>query len=149
MIAIEPRVREPPLAPCAVLALRAAADALLARLRALDEARLSRLQAVRGAHFLLVQGNARDLPWSDGLIYLGKDAAAPQLLLPTAQAPNVPSALFERALARHCRSGPRGLPGPWAVSFDPPLVISLAESRALSLQTVRRLLEASPPVERA
>ena len=145
MIPVEARVREPPLAPGAALALREIANALLTRLLDWDEARLSRLHAVRGPDFLLVRGSASDLPWSDGLIYLGKDEAAPQLLLPTSLAPNVPSPLFERALARHCQAGTPAMPGPWAVSFEPPLVISLAEARPLSEQVVRRWLEADRP----
>lgn len=148
MIAVELRVREPPLVPSAALALHDATSALLARLMELDEARLSRLLIVRGVDFLLIQGSAADLPWAEGLIYLGKDEAAPQLLLPTSHAPNVPSTLFERALARHCKSGSPALLGPWAVSLEPPLVISLAEARPLSLQSVRRLLEQALPSDR-
>jgi len=140
MISISSRVREPALVPCAALALNDAVPPLLARLLELDEARLSRLRAVHGNGFLLVQGTSSDLPWSDGLLYLGKDEAAPRLLLPTALAPNVPSPLFERALARHCQKGPHPLPAPWAVSFEPPRLISVAEARPVSLDRARAWL---------
>ena len=147
MISIDARVRESALAPSAVLALREVALSLVARLLELDEQRLSRLRAVRGAEFLLLQGSPSDLPWCDGLIYLGKDEAAPQLLMPTTLTPNVPTALFERALARHCQSNPAPLLGPWAVSLEPPLLISLAESRPLSLERVRRWFDVFQPKE--
>jgi hypothetical protein len=116
---------------------------LVARLLELDEQRLSRLRAVRGGDFLLLQGSPGDLPWCDGLIYLGKDEAAPQLLLPTTLTPNVPTALFERALTRYCQSSPAPLLGPWAVSFEPSLLISLAESRPLSPERVRHWFDVS------
>jgi hypothetical protein len=147
MISVGTRVREPALVPCAALAFREAVRPLLVRLLELDEPRLLRLRALRGREFLLIQGNADDLPWSDGLIYLGKDEAAPRLLLPTTLAPNVPSALFERGLARHCATGPRPSTAPWAVSLEPPLVVSLAEARPLSLRAARAWLDLSPLIE--
>ncbi|HYQ04722.1 MAG TPA: hypothetical protein VER96_38875 [Polyangiaceae bacterium] len=147
MISIDARMREAALVPSAALALREVTQSLVARLLELDEQRLSRLRAVRGADFLLLQGSSSDLPWCDGLIYLGKDEAAPQLLLPTTVTPNVPTALFERALVRHCQSIPAPLLGPWAVSFEPPLLISLAESRPLSPERVRRWFDVSQAKE--
>lgn len=145
MIAVGARARELPLEPCAALALGGAVPPLVTRLLELDEERLSRMRAVRGRLFLLIQGGANDLPWSEGLLYLGKDEAAPRVLLPTTTAPSVPSALFERALARRCADA--ALAGPWAVCLEPRLVISVASAQPLSRQRVRTLLDLPPTAE--
>jgi hypothetical protein len=54
-----------------------------------------------GDHLLLVGQAAGEL-WTDGVLYLGHDPAAPSLLLPTALEPGVPLPLWERALRREC-----------------------------------------------
>jgi hypothetical protein len=51
---------------------------------------------VSGPDVLLVVGD--ELPWADGVVYLGRDPDAPKLLLPTTLMPEVPVDLFERAL---------------------------------------------------
>jgi len=140
MIAVGARARERALEPCAALALEESVPALLVHLLELDETRLSRLSAVHGPRFLLVLGETEDLPWTFGISYLGKDAGAPRLLLPTTLAPSVPSALFERAVALHCAE----LPAPWAVSLEPPRVISVSRAASLSRARVRGLFEARP-----
>ncbi|MFN0122042.1 MAG: hypothetical protein ACKV2V_16220 [Blastocatellia bacterium] len=116
------RLRDVPLAPVAVCAQGTVAAALRARLLRLPDAALARLRGVAGQDLLIVMGAAADLPWVDGVIYLGRDARAAQLLMPTTQEPNVPAPLLERALlARH-----RDQPPPLAVLHEPPMVISLA-----------------------
>lgn len=93
--------REPPLIPCAVAASGDAASRLAERLLKLDVSISSRLYGVAGPTTLLVLGEEANLPWVDGVSYLGRDPAAPGLLLPTHIEPLVPTAnLLERAL-RH------------------------------------------------
>ncbi|MCB9564908.1 MAG: hypothetical protein H6708_31365 [Kofleriaceae bacterium] len=52
---------------------------------------------------LAVVGDAARLPWVDGVAYLGRDLAAPSLLVPTTLAPDAPPALVERALRARLR----------------------------------------------
>src|SRR5262245_37711227 len=68
------------------------------RLAELDDARRAGLTAVAGPGALVVLGESERLPWVDGVIYLGRDPAAPELLVPTALAPTVPAALLAHAL---------------------------------------------------
>lgn len=92
--------REPPLAPAAVLARGRSASQLASRLLARTDEDLGKLRGVAGTELLLVLGAADLLPWADGVTYLGRDPAAPALLLPTTLAPNVPTTIFERTLTR-------------------------------------------------
>lgn len=94
--------REPPLVPCAVAASGDAAHRLAQRLLELDSSVANRLYGVAGPTTLLVIGEEANLPWVDGVSYLGRDPAAPGLLLPTHIEPLVPTAnLLERALRKH------------------------------------------------
>lgn len=91
--------REPPLVPWAVAATGDVARRLAERLLELDRAISSRLYGVAGPTTLLVLGEETNLPWVDGVAYLGRDPAAPGLLLPTHLEPLVPTAnLLEQAL---------------------------------------------------
>lgn len=90
--------RETPLSARAVAASGSSARALAHRLAALDDTALSALVAVANADLLVVLGEASALPWVDGVIYLGRDDAAPELLLPTALAPTVPPAVLEASV---------------------------------------------------
>lgn len=93
--------REPPLVPCAVVAGKDAARRLAERLLAMDDTALARLSGVASQTHLVVLGEESDLPWVDGVSYLGQDPRAPSLLLPTQIEPVVPAAnLFERALRK-------------------------------------------------
>ena len=96
-----------------------------------DEA-LHELEGVCGASLIIVQGRPLLLPWIDGVAYLGRDPQASSLLLPTNLLPDVPLALFERALVRTCQ-----LPAPIGVLVSPPMVASLATARPI----VRAALE--------
>jgi hypothetical protein len=108
-------LRSEPLVPCACIGRGAVAQALGRALLTLDRARLSRLEACAGEGLLIVLGEVADLPWSDGITYLGRDEAAPHLLLPTSRRPDVPVDLFARALAAHVPEAAKGgaiLPDP-------------------------------------
>lgn len=93
--------REPPLPPCAAVATGAAAIALARRLLAESDQTLAALRGLAGDQLLAILGDERDLPWVDGVVYLGADPDAPRLLLPTALAPSVAAAFYETAVLRH------------------------------------------------
>jgi len=132
MIAPGVSARAEPLVASAALALGPAATRLLERLLQLDDARLLRLRGVAGDGLVLICGAAADLPWSDGVLYLGRDDSAPRLLLPTTTGPNLPSALLERAVARRFEDRASELTSPWAVCFEPPLLIPTGNALPLS-----------------
>lgn len=90
--------RARPLAARAVAAVGDAAIALGRRLAELEDAALAGLTAVAGVDVLIVLGEETALPWVDGVEYLGRDPAAPDVLLPTARAPSVPVAALAHAL---------------------------------------------------
>jgi hypothetical protein len=129
--------RERPLTPCAVVAQGEAALRLARRLLAYDEADLGLLQGVAERGTLIVRGEMALLPWVEGVIYLGQDAEAPALLLPTALRPDFPVALLERALrAQFATVAP-----PIAVLPGTRQVISLAEARTVARASVQTWLE--------
>jgi len=119
-----------PLVPCAAVALGPGARTFLARLLQLPEEQLQRMRGVAGNDFLLVLGACEDLPWCDGLRYLGREPGTPELLLPCAETSNVPTALLLRALSERFKS--EHLRAPFAVSFEPALVVPLADTQPLS-----------------
>jgi hypothetical protein len=119
------------LAPLAVAASGEPAMALAGRLLTLDDASLARLKGVAGERLLIVLGEEELLAWVDGVTYLGRDEAAPSLLLPTALEPDVPAALFERALLKHLQRA-----APIAVLPGAQLLTSVAAARAISRQTL-------------
>lgn len=132
MIELECVERAEPLVPCAALALGADVDALAERVLRLPDSRLARLRGVAGRDFMLVCGSADDLPWSEGVRYLGRDPDAPALLLPTAVTLTVPLTLFERAIRRRMQEHARTEPAPWAISFAPWLIIATGGAQAVS-----------------
>ena len=132
-IAIIWRPRASPLTPVAVAARGDVARALARRLLALDDDALSALRGVAGADVLLVAGT--DLPWVDGVLYLGRDPAAAALLLPTALEPSVPAHFLERAL--EARFGA----GPLAVLPDPPAVVAAGAVRPIARETLAAWLD--------
>ena len=133
------RVREPPLAPCAVLARGEVAQRLARRLLALPQDRCSRLRGVAGEDVLLVLGAAEDLPWVDGVGYLGVDPAAPALLLPTTEVPELHPLLLQRALLRPGASDPARR-APLAV-LPTGLLVSADLAEALSTIRIASWLE--------
>ncbi|MGW4207366.1 bpX5 domain-containing protein [Lentzea sp. NPDC004789] len=80
--------REPPLAPAAVAG---GADLRAAAVRRLREG--AELRVACGPEWILVVGG--DLPWADGVTYLGWDDG---LLVPTTLAPSTPAGLLRHAL---------------------------------------------------
>lgn len=125
--------RDAPLVARAVAAVGAPARALADRLAALDDAALGALDAVAGGaardaagDVLVVLGAAAALPWVDGVVYLGRDDAAPELLLPTALAPSVPPGALALAIR-----GVVSVPGPIAVLAAPPRLVPCGVARAI------------------
>ncbi len=98
--------REPPLPPVAVCATGDAAVQLGRRLLREDPTVLSDLVGVGGPGLLCVAGSPDRLPWVDGVVYLGRDPAAPGVLLPTTMVPDVPVGLLARALLRKVEEHP-------------------------------------------
>ncbi len=145
MIALASSPRSDPLVACAVLSVAGSVLPLARRLLELDDERLSRLRIVYGSQFLLVSGKLEDLPWVDGVQYLGRDANAPRLLLPTTLGPSVPCSVFERAVARRCAQNKPALAPPWGVSLEPALIFSIGNAQPIVQADLETLLGAAPP----
>jgi hypothetical protein len=137
------RARATALAPLAVAACGDVAIALAHRLLALDDESLAKLKGVAGARLLIALGDQELLLWVDGVTYLGRDETAPSLLLPTTLEPDVPPALFERALLKRLNHA-----APIAVLPVPQLVTSVNSARPISRQTLTAWLrtEQNQPV---
>jgi MoxR-vWA-beta-propeller ternary system domain bpX5 len=93
------RPRRVPLKPVAVAAEGESARLLTRLLERTDE-ELLRLRGIRAPSVpaVLLSGEGDDLPWADGVVYLGKDDLAPALLVPSLLEPRLPLALLERAI---------------------------------------------------
>lgn len=129
--------REPPLLPCAVVAQGDVATQLARRLLDFDGAALARLSGVSGKNILVLLGEETNLPWVDGVFYLGRDPQAPMLLLPTRIEPRIPGAhLLERAMRKHF---PKIAP-PLAILPDTFTVVSCAQALQLSRSHIERWL---------
>lgn len=124
-----------PLPARAVVATGSVATALGRRLTELDDDALARLTAVAGAQLLVVLGESSALPWVDGVTYLGRDEAAPELLMPTALEPTVPAAVLEAAIRKLA-----SLTAPIAVL--PSRLIPCGAARAIDRGRLRSWLEA-------
>jgi hypothetical protein len=85
-------------------------------------------------------GAAEDLPWVDGALYLGRDGAAPSLLLPTTLEPDVPAPLLERAVLARAR----GSAPPIALLVDPPALVGAGMARAVGRAELRAFLGERP-----
>lgn len=126
--------RDAPLVARAVAAVGAAARSLADRLAALDDAALGALAAVAGRgpagdpgrEVVVVLGEPAALPWVDGVVYLGRDDDAPDLLLPTALAPSVPPGVLALAVRAAVSR-----PGPVAVLAAPPRLVPCGVARAI------------------
>ncbi len=97
--------RPVPLSALAVAGVGPVALALARRALASEDAGLSAWRGVAGAGVLVLLGDTERLPWVDGAVYLGRDAAAPALLLPCNLAPDVAPSLLERALLARFPTG--------------------------------------------
>jgi hypothetical protein len=92
------------LSPCAVVAFDGAAISLAEKLLSFEDEKLHFLQGISAEQMILLTGESENLPWTNGAIYLGRDAQMPSLLLPTTLKPSCPLDLFERALNEKFRS---------------------------------------------
>lgn len=128
--------RSEPLAALAVAGVGPVALALARRALAAEEKQLGAWSGVAGPGVLVLLGQTDSLPWVDGAVYLGKDAAAPSLLLPCALAPNVAPALLERALVAQAAAGT-----PLAVLPRPGLLIPLGAARPVARVTLAAWLK--------
>lgn len=142
LVPIAWRPRSAPLEPVAMAARGEAARALAKRLLARSDEDLARLTGVAGQDLILLLGDAVLLPWVEGAAYLGRDARAPSLLLPTNREPTVPLPLVERALV--ARAGRQKADPPLAVLLDPPLLASVLEARPLIRRRLQLLLQERP-----
>lgn len=131
--------RPEPLRPACVVGTGPAATRLARRLLRLDPATLSTLLGVAGPGLLCLTGREDDLPWADGVRYLGQDPGAPALLLPTTRAPLLHAGLLQRALL--ARASILGGAPPFAVLLDPPTLIPLGEAKGVARPALRAWLE--------
>lgn len=133
LIPVQWRPRAAPLEPVGMAVRGEAARVLARRLLARDDEALARLSGVAAPELLVVLGEVDELPWVDGAVYLGRDAEAPSLLLPTTREPSVPIPLVERALLGRARSpgSPGSIAPPYAVLIDPPLLASAQAARPI------------------
>ena len=129
--------RTTPLAPVGVAAVGETARQLARRLLAEDDESLDLLEGVAGSGWLVVVGPEASLPWVDGVIYLGRDPAAPALLLPTVLSPSIPATLVEQAFLAQFPA----LRPPLAVFPQPGNVISLGTARRIARTTLLKWLE--------
>lgn len=129
--------RETPLAARAVVATGAAATSLGRRVAELDDDALGALTAVAGKQLLVVLGESSALPWADGVTYLGRDEAAPDLLLPTALEPTVPAAVLEAAVRKVTSQA-----APVVVLPGPARLISCGAARSIDRGRLMGWLEA-------
>ncbi len=86
------------LEPSALIAFDGAVAKLKRKLLTFDDEKLAALQGVFAENLLFIAGEKDVLPWSDGVIYFGRDLLAPSIFLPTNLRPNVPLDLFEKNL---------------------------------------------------
>lgn len=111
-----------PLAPVAVVASGPLAARLADRLLTFADDVLLRLRGVAGRDLVVLTGESSDLPWLDGVDYLGRDPLAPGLYIPTTLEPAPAAPLLERALRRRAPqlAAPLALlPPPRATTNDP------------------------------
>lgn len=121
------RPRQNPLLPVAVAARGDAALRLARRLLLLDDESLARLEGVAGDELIVIRGAEEDLPWVEGVQYLGVDSEAPALLLPTNYEASWPQPLLARALAARVEES-----GAIAVLPQPPLLVPMVSARPVS-----------------
>jgi hypothetical protein len=130
--------RSDPLRPLGAIAEEDAARRLARRLLALPDDALARLAGVAAPGLLAIVGQEEDLPWVDGIRYLGRDAEAPALLLPTSAALAAPAALVERALLACAPAADR----PLAVLADPLRLVPVGGARPIERSALAAWLEA-------
>ena len=132
LIRVTWQLRDEPLGATAVAGFGRVALALGRRLLDLGEESLARLKGVAGSELLILTGDQESLPWVDGALYLGRDPAAPSLLIPTTVKPGIPIALLERVLLKRFEHK-----SPLAVLPDLQLVAPLDVARELARESLR------------
>ena len=132
LIRVTWQLRDAPLGASAVAGFGRVALALGRRLLDLGEESLARLKGVAGSELLILTGDQESLPWVDGALYLGRDPAAPSLLIPTTVKPGIPIALLERVLLKRFEHK-----SPLAVLPDLQLVAPLDVARELARESLR------------
>jgi hypothetical protein len=123
-LAIGWRLRAEPLAPTALFAEGNARAELVSRLLACSDVELSRWSGIGSKAALVLVGS--DLPWADGVVYLGTDPRAPGLFFETLREPTLPIDLVSRALLQHAKQRT-----PLAVIGAPLRLIPLGGARPL------------------
>jgi hypothetical protein len=118
------------LTPIAVAASGATAQKLLQRVQEFNDERLRVLRGVAFENTVVLTGCEEDLPWIEGVLYLGRDPAAPHLLIPTNLSPDVPLSLLDEAIFK------RSLREPLALLPGEKLVIPLDGERELSRESI-------------
>ena len=136
-LAVQPR--SAPLAPLAVVAEGEAARRLALRVLTCPDGTMARLSGVAGRGLLVLLGAEADLPWVDGVRYLGRDPEAPALLLPTALALTAPLLLVERALLGAAKDAAP----PYAVLLEPLRLVPLGGARSLERARLGAWLKSS------
>ena len=129
--------RAEPLRASAAVAEGEAAGRLARRLLALPDAALARLAGVAGEDLLVILGVEDELPWVDGIRYLGRDPDAPTLLLPTVRTTALPLPLVERALAAAAPAGA----APLAMLTDPLRLVPVGGARPVQRSRLLAWLE--------
>jgi hypothetical protein len=127
-----------PLTALAVAGVGPVALALARRALEAEEEQLGAWSGVAGSGVLVLLGETQSLPWVDGAVYLGRDAAAPSLLLPCVLAPQVAPSLLERALVAQASAGT-----PLAVLPRPGLLVPVGAARPVARETLAAWLKSA------
>jgi hypothetical protein len=130
-------LRAQPLAPAAACATGAVAAKLVRRLLQRSDEALTRLRGVASPRLIALLGDEAELPWVDGVIYLGRDLDAPSLLMPTQRQPDVHPTLLERALLA------RFTDVPLALLIEPSACVPLGKARPLARISLEHWLASS------
>ena len=124
--------RAVPLTIGAAIARGNAAPLLAQRLLSMSDDQLARIRGVATSDLIAIAGT--ELPWVDGIEYLGRDD---QLFLPTALAPDVAVPLLARAITlRHPK-----LQAPIALAAEPELLVSFAAMAPIDRATLANWME--------
>ena len=134
---LEWSARNEPLQPQAVVATGPAASKLARRL--LQAPHLPVLDWAASSGLIVLLGETANLPWVDGVRYLGRDPAEPRLYLPTSLEPSLPPEWIASALVRQF-----GLAAPLALT-ESLVVIPLHQARALHATALEQWLRGGEP----
>lgn len=131
------RARPEPLTPCGVAVREESARVLAQRLLTRRPEELARLQGVHAPGLLVLLGEADDLPWVDGSVYLGREIGAAHLLIPTTLTCSTPLPLLERALCRQASEFQ------WPLALLPAWnqIVMLGAARVVARETLTGWLE--------